>query len=254
MSPVSYSVHAAERAVTTPSPVSTANIYIGATESPSPSSVLKMDPSVPPAMVSPAVVSEAPSGPIKHGITFGTKIGLGMIPVIIFLCATWMFFLLWSRKRRVRKAIRPMGPPPVPQKDHYMSGGSIDSSRRGSKVFNMAAFSTPVHNGRFREAPIVGESRFYDQPGVNTQHDKHQVGTTIAMPEADMDSPVDGKSPFRLKRGDTVHTMRRGSLGTEISSLWPSPPPSAWVKKQPSQGASFSTPQGDSANRGNERI
>ena len=221
MSPISHPVHAAARADITPLSTST----------------LQMDSSLPPTIASPVALSEASSGPLKQGITSGTKIGLGIIPVVVFLCAMWIFSLFWWRKRRARKAIRNMGSPPVPEKDPSSFGGSMDSSRRGSKVLQMSAFSTPIHDGQCREAQAVGESGLRDQTGITNQRGKHHTNATVArltnpgVSGAEMDSPIDGTSPFRLKRGDTV---KRGSLGTEISSLWPSPPPSAWVRKQPS--------------------
>ncbi|CAO2649307.1 Nn.00g066920.m01.CDS01 [Neocucurbitaria sp. VM-36] len=242
MSPILQSVYAAAHIDTTSWPRSTTDgaVLTAFSQEPTDSlfsaSTIHMDLSIPPAMVSPVAASGATSVPMKQGMTSGTKLGLWMIPVVVCLCAMWIFFLFWWRKRRARKAITQMGPPPVPEKDYFSFDGSIGSSRRDSKVFKMAAFSTPIHNGLYRKAPVIGEGRLCDQTRIESQRDKHQNVANIACradsasSEADHESPIDRISPFRLKRGDTV---KRYSLGTEIASLWPSPPPSAWVKKQP---------------------
>jgi hypothetical protein len=41
----------------------------------------------------------------------------------------------------------------------------------------------------------------------------------IVEPE---ESPIDGSSPFRLKRGNTI---KRNTLGSAIANTWPIPPP-----------------------------
>lgn len=231
MSPIAHSDHAAARAdITHSSPFfgSPVTASMGeSTDSPSLSTSIQMDTSVPPPPATewPPLVEQSFPVSSNKGMSNVTKIGLGMIPVVVFLCAMWIFFLFWWRKRRLRGVIRHMGPPPVPEKDLSLISTSNDSSRRGSKVLNMAAFSTPVHDGRYREAQVFGQSQMPNQSPIT---DAKKRTDAIVTERAETDSPIDATSPFRLKRGDT---LKRCSLGTEISSLWPSPPPSAWIKQ-----------------------
>jgi hypothetical protein len=165
----------------------------------------------------------------------GTKVGLAMIPVIIALCAICLFSVFWWRKGKARRASQDLEtPPPVPEKDYVTRLPSLNSDRRGSKVFNMAAFSTHVYDGRYREAQVLGQSREFIRSIDPDQDDDREMLRTPPRSiksekvHSGRDSPIDGSSPFRLKRDDTV----RRSLGSEISELWPSPPPTAWVRRQ----------------------
>lgn len=206
-----------------------------ATGTPSLLTVVRRDVSVALATVPPMLEPGNSSSVFEQGMTSRTKIGLGMIPVVICICTMWMLFLFWWRKRRVHRATRHTNLPFVPQKDRSLVHGSIDSNRRSSKVFRMAAFSTPVNDGRFSRVQALDHSRWRNQTARADQCEKDEINTTMArVANTDstmnnLDSPIGGSSPFRLKRGDTV---KRCSLGTEISSRWPSPPPpSAWVKR-----------------------
>jgi hypothetical protein len=205
--------------------------------------------SIPPSLPSTLVI-ETPlaTPPPPPGMSFGTKLGLGMIPVVIGVCALWMIFLFWWRRQKTRKASQSVEAgiaPRVPEKDFLSLVPSLESSRRGSKVFSMAAFSTPIHNasGKRREAHVYKESeqqRTDPEKEVTTEHamgqsqhkqnDSYSDMVRLANSGASRtgpDSPIDRTCPFRLKRGNTV----RGSLGSEISNLWPSPPPEVWVKR-----------------------
>jgi hypothetical protein len=172
------------------------------------------------------------------GMTFGTKLGLGMIPVVVGLCALWTVFLFWWRKRKAQQQSQVVSlppPPPVAEKDFMSLVPSLESSRRGSKVFNMAAFSTPVHNASRwrRETQMYKDSEQRTKQATEENHiDERDSYTDIirrAISGASCpDSPIDCTSPFQLKQSNTV---RRKSLGPEISNLWPPPPPSAWVKR-----------------------
>jgi hypothetical protein len=216
----------------------------------------------PPSLPSTFIVETPTAQPSPYeesGITFGSKLGLGMIPVILILCCAWIFFLFWWRRRKARKDVS-LPPPPVPEKDGLFRVPSLDGERRGSKVFNMAAFSTPIH-GRWRQAQVYRESSLLPQHREsetrnendrrieqNQQYKRSDSYSDIirlansgsARPSSD--SPIDLTSPFPLERGDTV----RKSLGSEISSLWPSPPPEVWVKRSNDterlQSPTFSVP------------
>jgi hypothetical protein len=165
----------------------------------------------------------------------GTKLALGMIPAVLGLCAMWIFFLIWWPKRKARKARKASQqarPPPVPEKDVPPVVPATNSKQRVSKAFNVAAFSTPIQ-GRCREVQVRHPSkkstktvRFSAKHEINTTTTTRLATSKGSRPPSH--SPIDGTSPFRLKRGDT--TVRK-SLGSEISSLWPSPPPSVWVKR-----------------------
>jgi hypothetical protein len=174
----------------------------------------------------------------RPGMTFGTKLGLGMIPVVVGLCALWTVFLFWWRRRKAQQQSQVVSPPPPPrvtEKEFMSLVPSLESSRRGSKVFNMAAFSTPIHNDNEwrRGTQVYRESAQPTREATEEDHSDGQNSYTDIIRRAISgasrpDSPTDRTSPFRLKRGNTV---RRSSLGSEISNLWPSPPPSAWVKR-----------------------
>ncbi|KAH8725425.1 hypothetical protein GQ44DRAFT_615691 [Phaeosphaeriaceae sp. PMI808] len=142
-----------------------------------------------------------------------TKIGLGMIPVVVVLAGLYILFFLWHRKRRAtRKQTQITISPPVPEKDVRSYNSSVTSRQRGSKVFRMSAFSSPV------KADQYGQAQFLSQNAAPLSPRKVGGG---------LDSPIDGSSPFRLKRGDTI---KRYSLGPELARLWPSPPALAWMK------------------------
>jgi hypothetical protein len=157
-----------------------------------------------------------------------------MIPVVVVMVGLYVLFLFWYRKRRTaRKQSQGSKAPPVPEKDGLSYNSSIASRRGSSKVFRMAAFSAPVHDGRHHEAHFQGQSAAILEVAPENKDRSVQVQMAAAplrspgMGEADLDSPIDGSSPFRLKRGDTV---KRCSLGPELARLWPSPPTSAWMK------------------------
>lgn len=255
MSPITFSVQMVAEIDSKSSPTSTSHISIGAlltksiqqaTSLPCISTATQMDASVPPARVSPALVSETTSSTFKQGMTSRTKIGLGMIPVVVCTCAMWIIFIFWWRRRRAQKAIRYVGPLYIPEKQPSLFSESTDSYRKGSKVFRMAAFSTPIHAGQSHKAQVLGRRRQDDQTtmvnlrGNNGNNAGTACLTNPLMNETGLDSPIDRTSPFRLKRGDTV---KRYSLGTEISSFWLSPPPpSAWVKRTSGTGRVFTPP------------
>lgn len=68
------------------------------------------------------------------------------------------------------------------------------------------------------------------KPKPKTKKNSIHINMAAAksLPNIDeLDSPIDGSSPFRLKRGDTV---RRSSLGSDLFRLWPTPPTSVWIR------------------------
>lgn len=177
------------------------------------------------------------TSPPPYKLTGTTKVGLAMIPVIVALVGLYILFLFWYRKRRAARNKAP----PVPEKDGQSQNGSIISQRRSSKVFRMAAFVAPLHESLQRATPppqtkVAGHKK-------SGSIDKSIISYPIQGPkspsmiEAGPDSPIDGSSPFRLKRGNTV---KRSSIGPELSRLWPSPPASAWMK--PATEASLPAP------------
>lgn len=169
-----------------------------------------------------------------HSMNSTTKVGLAIIPLVVVLVGLYVVFLFWYRKRRAaRKSIRGSILPPKREKDLHSYNSSIDIREGSSKVCQMAAFSAPIHGMRHGEAPIVGESAApHEVPGVKREGVQVEssvipIRNAARLINTDLDSPIDGSSPFRLKRGDTI---KRSSLGPELARLWPSPPASVWIK------------------------
>jgi cbb3-type cytochrome oxidase subunit 3 len=181
-----------------------------------------------------AAAAAASATPINRGMPRTTKIGLAMIPVFVTIVGVYVVFLFWWRKRRTaRKEKRLSISPPVPVKDITVYPSSIESNKRSSKVYRMAAFAAPIHDGRRREARFSGiiaaqpeqkpSSRMEDVRAKSTATPR----TSLNMSEAGLDSPTDRDCPFRLKRSDTLQRM---SLGPELARLWPAPLTSARMK------------------------
>lgn len=173
--------------------------------------------------------------PTNRGMPITTKVGLAMVPVVIIMVALLIVFLFWYRKRRAarRQNIRGSISPPALAKDLMSCNSSVANKRGSSKVHRMAAFSVPVHDGPQREAELLGLGGALEVAVRNNKNKMFQARVIVAptkfpvLVEADLDSPIDGSSPFRLKRGDTV---KRYSIGPELARLWPSPPASAWTR------------------------
>jgi hypothetical protein len=185
-------------------------------------------------------VPETSAPTTDNGMKTTTKIGLAMIPVVVVLVGLYVVFLFWYRKHRAaRRSIRGSISPPIPEKDLHSYNSSIDSRERSSKVCQMAAFSAPIHGVRHGEARFVGESVAPHEVRSDKGKDIQAESPAIPMRNAarlfhtDLDSPIDGSSPFRLKRGDTV---KRSSLGPDLARLWPSPPASVWIKPLATDG------------------
>lgn len=200
--------------------------------------LIKKDTVSPVPSASAAAGSSTPT--THHGMNNTTKIGLAMIPVVVVLVGFYVVFLFWYRKRRAaRKSIRGSISPPIPEKHLHSYNSSIDSRERSSKVCQMAAFSAPIHGMRHGEARFVNESvapyEVQSDKGNDTRVESPALPMRNAarLIHADLDSPIDGSSPFRLKRGDTI---KRSSLGPELARLWPSSPASVWIKPLATDG------------------
>jgi hypothetical protein len=180
---------------------------------------------------------------VKRGLSAATKVGFAMIPVFVVIVGLSILFLFLYRRRPAthRLNLRGSRSPPVLAKDIASCSSSIASKRRISKVYRMAAFSAPVSESRQCEAPLFGPGGALEA-AVRKNRNKMIQQKVIAAPagsparsparspaivEAVPDSPIDGRSPFRLKRGDTV---KRYSIGPELARLWPSPPASVLVR------------------------
>jgi hypothetical protein len=181
-----------------------------------------------------AATSAASTTPINRGMPGTTKIGLAMIPVVVTIVGVYVVFLFWWRKRRTaRREKRLSISPPVPEKDIPVYPSSIKSNKRSSKVYRMAAFAAPLHEGRRREARF--SSTIAAQPEQKPPSKMEDVQfkltatprTSLNMSDAGLDSPTDRDCPFRLKRNDTIQRM---SLGPELARLWPAPLTSARMK------------------------
>jgi hypothetical protein len=176
---------------------------------------------------------------MKRGLPTATKVGFAMIPVTIVVFGLLALFLFWYQKRRAAQKpnLRSSISPPMRGKEIMSCNSSIASKRRSSKVYRMAAFSDPVTESRRCESPLFGPGGALE---AAVQHNRNKMiqQKVIAAPtrsparrpdmvETVPDSPIDGRSPFRLKRGDTV---KRYSIGPELARLWPTPPASAWTR------------------------
>jgi len=168
---------------------------------------------------------------VDHGMSTATKVGLAMIPIVLFTIAVWIVLLFWYRRRRsARTATRQSFASSVPDKNHSSYSPSLDSTRRISKVYQMTAFSTPVQDDRHRESHTFGDQQVNEEAYMGTSTQTIVTSTPLRSPhmfEEGLDSPIDARSPFRLKRGDTV---KRNSLGTALIELWPSEPPAAMIR------------------------
>jgi hypothetical protein len=181
--------------------------------------------------------AEASATPANRGMPATTKIGLAMIPVVVVVVGLYVLFLFWWRKRRTaHKEKRLSISPPVPEKDTPTYPESIKSNKRSSKVYTMAAFAAPIHDGRHREAHFPGLEMSQIEPRADPMDEEESVKvqmtktprtsqTMLEVPT--VDSPTDRDSPFRLKRGNT---QRRMSLGQELTRLFPTPPTAAWLR------------------------
>ena len=180
-----------------------------------------------------AYTPDYPTAP-RHHMSLGTKLGLGMIPVVVGACFMWFFILLWWRRRQARKAILLAKLMPLtPEKDRASFIPPVEDSKRGSRVLKLAAYSTQANGGRYvgprptrRQEPKQKQKQWRGSNRASTR--MSQLSARSGKQRSGADSPIDSSSPFKLKRGSTV----RKSLGSEISGLWPSPPPTAWVKRQ----------------------
>jgi hypothetical protein len=218
--------------------VRTAGATTQSDEIPSTRILIEKDTVSPVPSASAVIESSAPT--THHGMNSTTKVGLAMIPLVVVLVGLYVIFLFWYRKRRaVRKSIRGSISPPLPEKDLYSYNSSIDSREGSSKVCQMAAFSAPIHSMRHEEARVGGKSTAPHKVPGDKQEGAQVESPAIPMRNAarlihtDLDSPIDGSSPFRLKRGDTI---KRSSLGPELARLWPSPPASVWIKPLATDG------------------
>lgn len=180
----------------------------------------------------------------SHGLPAALKAGLAMIPVAVLLIAAAIFtyFRVRARRRRALE-IRRSGPTPRPVVAEKNVRGSRKHSKSsepmasGGKVACMAAMSTPVApdgwavqvsthrpQTRLEYDSAVQHNPWHDQrPKISV--DITTAGLEVPRRNVDEgnDSPIDRKSPFRLKRGDT---RKRSSLDPEIMGAWPAPPPS----------------------------
>ena len=92
----------------------------------------------------------------------------------------------------------------------------------------MKAFSAPEERDGRREAQFSEPIALQTMEANENKSRKAEL-PRLAPPvenqlaiDAELESPIDGNNPFRLKRGDTV---KRHSMGTALAKYWPSPSP-----------------------------
>lgn len=186
---------------------------------------------------------------VKRDLNTKQTIGFSMIPVGMLLALVLVGFLMWRRRKQRLSYLQDSWPqqtfpqedkpPPVPAKDYpprlkpVLGMTERGRDKRSSRVFNMAAFTTPIHGDDKRERSVIGQSPEKRSALQSPQRKTEAKAVRLVVPEESevdheslRDSPVDGGSPFRLKPDNGI---KRLSLGTEISKAWPSPPPSIWI-------------------------
>ncbi|EUC49062.1 hypothetical protein COCMIDRAFT_2125 [Bipolaris oryzae ATCC 44560] len=148
-----------------------------------------------------------------------TKVGLAMIPIAVGLCAWGLVLLILWRRRKTHQShhritsFTAFGPEKANSPLLPSPSSSLSSSTRSRRIFTMAAFySRDNKQGMSVMRPTT-------PPPFNSPVER-------AKTDSNPDSPIDGGSPFRLRPGEA-----RKSLGSEISELWPSPPPTAWARR-----------------------
>jgi len=196
----------------------------------------------------------------KNGLSSAMRLGLAMIPVVVVLTGLYILFLFWFRRQRAaRKA------PPVPEKDIANSIASRQRSIKVCNMAAFTTpidgpFTRIQTKGARKQPPrtptlpnIAEKQRANievapSSPDLFAMHytptppppstppkrkntDIHinmaVASSCPAISYAEQDSPIDGSSPFRLKRGDTV---KRHSLGSDLFRLWPTPPTSTYMQ------------------------
>lgn len=157
-------------------------------------------------------------GPQSSGLSSETKIAIGMIPVVFVIVGLYILFLFWYRKRIW--SIMPYfpGDAPIPFGHARCESG---------KVLNMSAFSTPIHgveNIQHKQMGITTEIGKSEMVESNTKAASVKSVRTL---KSFIESLIDAKSPFRLKRGDTV---KESNHIRDVIPQFPSPPPGVWLK------------------------
>lgn len=184
-------------------------------------------PTTPPAISSPAATQSTVQS--DHRIPTGTKVGVACAPIVGALALLGFFFYRKWKKRYLY--------PP----EHFMPTKSISpdpseprpfntDTEAGGKVQNMAAFSTPIHESPYNAdhnphdfaagepGPVVITPFGYEQSEnmagsdgeadiYNNEHSAPTPRFNRSLADEDagsLESPIDGTSPFRLKRGNTL--------------------------------------------------
>lgn len=165
-----------------------------------------------------------------HGMSLETKVGLALIPLAAGLCI-WglVLFCLW-RRRRIHESHHKLESlqMPLPEKSHWQALPLLSDNIKGGRIFTVTAFHGS--NNWESEAQMIG-------PG--SREDFHQGASATPPPvrrapsgrigeDWNHCSPIREETPSQLRHSD----MTRRSLGAEISDLWPSPPPTAWARRQ----------------------
>lgn len=153
--------------------------------------------------------------------SLASKVGIAMIPVAVILCLVCVAGFFWIRRRRARRR-HPTSDSTLEKEPRPQTSLEFEPRPSTSKVLSMAAFSTPLdkEQSKNRLNTIQGM-----KSGLN------MAATRFGNPDSiqpDLDSPIDRTSPFRLKRGNTI---RRCSFESAMTTSWPVPPESVWIKQ-----------------------
>ncbi|KAF2866495.1 hypothetical protein BDV95DRAFT_598756 [Massariosphaeria phaeospora] len=167
---------------------------------------------------SPDAATPPQSPQMNQGLSSSTTAGIAVSVVILTLCAVSILVYFLIRKRYLVTPTRFL---PV-KGENKSSTSSIDGDKvsGNGKIHTMAAFSTPLTNDSVQPRSLEyetgsgnGHARMatIDKTGrIALDTDIARFGRTLGV-EDSLESPIDGTSPFRLKRGNTF--QRAKSVG-----------------------------------------
>lgn len=220
--PLSYTNHSTSAVIIPPSTHTSSVLYTTKT--------LETGMSSPTLDLTLSADSPIPTLEQSHGLSLETKVGLALIPLAAGLF-TWglVLFCLW-RRRRIHESHHKLEsvPMPLPEKSQWQTLPLLSDNIKGGRIFTVTAFHSS--DNWESEAQVFGPgSREGLHEGASATPPPVRRAPSGRRTEAwNQCSPIREETPSQLRQSNT----RRRSLGAEISDLWPSPPPTAWARRQ----------------------
>ncbi|ORX96287.1 hypothetical protein BCR34DRAFT_184373 [Clohesyomyces aquaticus] len=211
-------------ATTTASPITSSDPFI--LES---AAVVPTTPTTPASVTVPATASPPAStstAPPTTPLTLGAKAGIVVSCGILFLCLSSLIFYLWTRKRHLQTptkfdaaGIPKSAQSPSPNPSDISCTTSLTSPATNFTAHSLPGLPSPSHPRPPTMIYELGPGDGRENRIVDTSHDGMITLDTDAVRfgrglgiEDDLESPIDGTSPFRLRRGNTLPKRReRGS-------------------------------------------